>query len=129
MAKPTSGAVLVARGEPRTCTSLLLESIALRHQIAVPGTAELVALTSVCFDRLFGSCYRAGVRIGARVVVIFEPETVLRWRGNASVPDGSRRATIRAFGGRYSDTKSAPSSLGVAMVVASSASSSRVGTE
>jgi hypothetical protein len=31
MATPTSGAVLVARGEPRTRTTLLLEAIALRH--------------------------------------------------------------------------------------------------
>ena len=35
MAKPTSGAVPVARSEPRTRTALLLEAIALRHQIAV----------------------------------------------------------------------------------------------
>jgi hypothetical protein len=35
MAKPTSGAVPVARSEPRTRTALLLEGIALRHQIAV----------------------------------------------------------------------------------------------
>jgi hypothetical protein len=35
MAKPTSGAASVARSEPRTRTVLLLEAIALRHQIAV----------------------------------------------------------------------------------------------
>jgi hypothetical protein len=35
MATPTSGAVPVARNEPRTRTALLLEAIALRHQIAV----------------------------------------------------------------------------------------------
>ncbi len=35
MAKPTSGTLLVARSEPRTRTALLLEAIALRHQIAV----------------------------------------------------------------------------------------------
>jgi hypothetical protein len=35
MAMPTSGAVPVARSEARTRTALLLESIALRHQIAV----------------------------------------------------------------------------------------------
>jgi hypothetical protein len=35
MAMPTSGAVPVARSEPRTRTALVLESIALRHQIAV----------------------------------------------------------------------------------------------
>jgi hypothetical protein len=36
MAKPTRGAIPVARsGESRTRTALLLEAIALRHQIAV----------------------------------------------------------------------------------------------
>jgi hypothetical protein len=35
MAMPTSGAVPAARNELRTRTALVLESIALRHQIAV----------------------------------------------------------------------------------------------
>jgi len=35
MATPTSRAVPVARSELRTCTALVLEAIALRHQIAV----------------------------------------------------------------------------------------------
>jgi hypothetical protein len=39
MAKPTNGAVPFARSEPRTRTALLLEPIALRHQIAVRGAA------------------------------------------------------------------------------------------
>ena len=43
MATPTSGAFLVARSEPRTRTALLLESIALRHQITVLERSELLA--------------------------------------------------------------------------------------
>ena len=35
MTTPTTGAVRVASREPRSCTSLLLEMIALRHQIAI----------------------------------------------------------------------------------------------
>jgi hypothetical protein len=35
MAMSASGAVPIARSEPRTRTALVLESIALRHQIAV----------------------------------------------------------------------------------------------
>jgi hypothetical protein len=35
MAMPTTVALPLARSEPRTRTALLLESIALRHQIAV----------------------------------------------------------------------------------------------
>ena len=35
MATPTNAALSLARSEPRTRTELLLESLALRHQIAV----------------------------------------------------------------------------------------------
>src|SRR5579864_3924 len=53
MATPTSGAVPVARNEPRTRTALVLEAIALRHQIAV---LERSRTRRPCFrriDRLF----------------------------------------------------------------------------
>jgi hypothetical protein len=53
MAMPTSAAVPVARSEPRTRTALLLEGIALRHQIAV---LERSGTRRPCFrlwDRLF----------------------------------------------------------------------------
>jgi hypothetical protein len=54
MAKPTSGAVPVAaRDEPRTWTALMLESLALRHEIAV---LERSGTRRPCFrriDRLF----------------------------------------------------------------------------
>jgi len=50
MAKPTSGALPVARsGEPRTGTALVLEAIALRHQIAV---LERSRTRRPCFRRL-----------------------------------------------------------------------------
>jgi hypothetical protein len=54
MGMPTSESFLVARsGEPRTRTALLLEAIALRHQIAV---LERSGTRRPCFrrwDRLF----------------------------------------------------------------------------
>jgi len=57
MGMPTSGASLGApSGEPRTRTALLLESIALRHQIAV---LERCGTRRPCFrfwDRLFWIC-------------------------------------------------------------------------
>ena len=53
MATPTSGAVLVARSEPRTCAALLLESIALRHQIAVLERNRTRRPCFRRFDRLF----------------------------------------------------------------------------
>ena len=49
MAKPTNGAVPLARREPRTRTALLLESIALRHQIAV---LERSRTRRPCFRRI-----------------------------------------------------------------------------
>jgi hypothetical protein len=48
MPMPKRGAVLVARSEPRTRTALLLESIALRHQIAV---LERCRTCRPCFRR------------------------------------------------------------------------------
>jgi len=53
MAMPKSGAVPVARSEPRTRTALLLETVALHHQIAV---LERSRTRRPCFrhtDRLF----------------------------------------------------------------------------
>src|ERR1700730_1321525 len=53
MAMPTNAALSLARSEPRTRTALLLESIALRHQIAV---LERSRTRRPCFrpwDRLF----------------------------------------------------------------------------
>jgi hypothetical protein len=53
MVTPTSRAVPVARDEPRTRTALVLEAIALRHQITV---LERSGTRRPCFrriDRLF----------------------------------------------------------------------------
>jgi hypothetical protein len=53
MGIPTNAALPLARSEPRTRTALLLESIALRHQIAV---LERNGTRRPCFrlwDRLF----------------------------------------------------------------------------
>jgi len=49
MAMPASRAVPVARSEPRTRTALVLESIALRHQIAV---LERSRTRRPCFRRI-----------------------------------------------------------------------------
>jgi hypothetical protein len=51
MAMPTSGAVPVARSELRTRTALVLESIALRHQIVVLNSDERGDLTAVSLLR------------------------------------------------------------------------------
>ena len=51
--EPTSGAVPVARSEQRTRTSLLLEPIALRHQISVLERSRTRRPCFRGFDRLF----------------------------------------------------------------------------
>jgi hypothetical protein len=53
MAMPKSGAVPVARSEPRTRTALLLETVALRHQIAVLERSRTRRPCFRLWDRLF----------------------------------------------------------------------------
>jgi len=60
MAMPTGGAFPVARRELWARTALVLEVIALRHQIAVLELSELVARASVLRIGCFGSCCRSG---------------------------------------------------------------------
>ena len=82
MTMPTSGAVPVVRSEPRTRTALLLESIALRHQIAV---LERSRTRRPCFrriDRLLWILLSFWWPQWLESLVIVQPETVLRWRRN-----------------------------------------------
>src|ERR1019366_6075217 len=79
MAKATSGALPVARSEPRTRTALLLESIALRHQIAV---LERSGTGRPCFrlwDRFFWILFSRWWSKWRDSLIIVQPETVLRW--------------------------------------------------
>jgi len=82
MAKRKSGAVSVARSEPRTRTSLLLESIALRHQIAVLQRSRTRRPCFRRFDRLFWILLSRWWSEWRESLVIVQPETVLRWRRN-----------------------------------------------
>jgi hypothetical protein len=79
MRMPTSGAVPVARSERRTRTALLLEAIALRHQIAV---LERSRTRRPCFrrlDRLFWISLSRWWPEWRESLMIVQPETVLRW--------------------------------------------------
>jgi hypothetical protein len=82
MAMPTSGAVPVARSEPRTRTALLLESIALRHQIAVLERSRTRRPCFRRFDSLFWILLSRWWPQWRESQVIVQPETVLRWRRN-----------------------------------------------
>ena len=79
---PTSGAASVALGEPRTRTSLLLESVALRHQIAVLERSRTRRPFFRRFDRLFWILLSRWWSDWRETLVIVHPETVLRWRRN-----------------------------------------------
>jgi hypothetical protein len=77
MAMPIRGAFLVARSELRPHTALVLETIALRHQIPVLERNRF-ARASVLRIGCFGSCCRIGGGAGVKVLLITQPETVLR---------------------------------------------------
>jgi hypothetical protein len=100
MAKPTSEAVSVARSEPRTRTSLLLESIALRHQIAVLERGRTRRPCFRRFDRLFWILLSRWWSDWRNSLVIVQPETVLRWRRNGWSAMWKYRSRGRWRGGR-----------------------------
>src|ERR1017187_8937047 len=100
MAKPTSGAVSVARSEPRTRTSLLLESIALHHQIAVLERSRTRRPCFRRFDRLFWILFSRWWPQWRDSLIIVQPETVLRWRREGWSALWRYRARRRWRGGR-----------------------------
>src|ERR1700690_2229811 len=82
MTMPTSGGVPVARSKPRTRTALLLESIALRHQIAVLKRSRTRRPRFRRIDRLLWILLSFWWPQWRESLVIAQPETVLRWRRN-----------------------------------------------
>ncbi len=80
MATPTSRAVPVVRNEPRTRTALVLEAIALRHQIAVLERSRTRRPCFRCIDRLFWILLSRWWSQWRESLLIVQPETVLRWR-------------------------------------------------
>jgi len=81
MATPTSEAP-VARNEPRTRTALLLEGIALRHQIAVLERSRTRRPYFCRIDRLFWIVLSRWWQSWRESLMIVQPETVFRWRRN-----------------------------------------------
>ena len=100
MAKPTGGAVSVAQSESRTRTSLLLESIALRHQIAVLKRSRTRRPCFRRFERLFWILLSRWWSDWRNSLVIVQPETVLRWRRNGWSAMWKYRSRGRWRGGR-----------------------------
>jgi len=100
MAIPTSGAVRVAPSDPRTCTALLLESIALRHQIAVLERSRTRRPCFRRFDRLLWILLSRWWPQWRESLMIVQPETVLRWRRNGWSAIWGYRSRGRWRGGR-----------------------------
>jgi hypothetical protein len=98
---PRSESFLVARScEPRTRTTLLLEAIALHHQIAV---LERSRTRRPCFrrwDRLFWILFSRWWSQWRDSLIIVQPETVLRWRRQGWSVLWRYRARGRWHGGR-----------------------------
>jgi hypothetical protein len=96
-----SGSFLVAPGgEPRTRTALLLEAIALRHQIAVLKRSGTRRPCFRLWDRLFWILFSRWWRQWRASVLIVQPETVLRWRREGWSALWKYRARGRWRGGR-----------------------------
>jgi hypothetical protein len=100
MAMLTSGAVSLEGTEPRTRTSLLLESIALRHQIAVLKRSRTRRPCFRRFDRLFWILLSRWWLDWRESLVIVQPETVLRWRRDGWSALWKYRSRGRWRGGR-----------------------------
>jgi len=100
MATPTSEAVPVARNEPRTRTALLLEAIALRHQIAVLERSRTRRPYFRRIDRLFWILLLRWWPSWRESLMIVQPETVLRWRRNGWLAFWRYRSSGHWRGGR-----------------------------
>ena len=87
-------------GEPRTRTSLLIESIALRHQIAVLERSRTRRACFRLWDRLFWVLFSLWWPQWRDSLVIVPPETVLRWRREGWSAFWRYRARGRWRGGR-----------------------------
>jgi hypothetical protein len=100
MATPPSGAFPVARSEPRTRTALLLEAIALRHQIAVLERSQTWRPCFRRIDRLLWIFLSRWWPQWRESLVVVQPETVSRWRRDGRSMIWRYRARGRWRGGR-----------------------------
>ena len=81
MGTATSASFSEAPGsEPRTLAALLLESIALRHQIAVLERSRTRRPCFRLWDRLFWILFSRWWPQWRDSLIIVQSETVLRWR-------------------------------------------------
>lgn len=82
MATPTTEETSVGLGEPRSRGELVLEMIALRHQIAVLKRSRTRRPCFGLWDRLFWILLSWRWPRWSESLMIIQPETVTRWRRN-----------------------------------------------
>ena len=82
MATPTTEETSVGLGEPRSRSELVLEMIALRHQIAVLKRSRTRRPCFGLWDRLFWILLSWRWPRWPESLMIVQPETVKRWRRN-----------------------------------------------
>jgi hypothetical protein len=97
---PTRGAIPVVASESRTRTELILEGIALRHQIAVLKGNGTRRPRSTLGDRLFWILLSWWWPRWRESLMIVQPETVRRWRRNGWSGLWRHRSRGRWRGGR-----------------------------
>ena len=101
MGTATSASFSEAPGsEPRTLAALLLESIALRHQIAVLERSRTLRPCFRLWDRLFWILFSRWWPQWRESLIIVDSETVLRWRRDGWSALWRYRARGRWRGGR-----------------------------
>jgi putative transposase len=101
MGTATSASFSEAPGsEARTLAALLLESIALRHQIAVLERSRTRRPCFRLWDRLFWILFSRWWPQWRDSLIIVQPETVLRWRRDGWSAFLRYRARGRWRGGR-----------------------------
>jgi putative transposase len=82
VATPTTEETSVGLGEPRSRSELVLEMIALRHQIAVLKRSGTRRPCFGLWDRLFWLLLSWRLPRWPESLMIIQPETVKRWRRN-----------------------------------------------
>jgi len=82
VATPTAQEASVDLGQPRSRTELMLEMIALRHQIAVLKRSRTGRPCFGLWDRLFWILLSWWWPHWSESLMVIQPETVKRWRRN-----------------------------------------------
>ena len=100
MATPTTEETSVGLGEPRSRSELVLEMIALRHQIAVLKRSRTRRPCFGLWDRLFWILLSWRWPRWPESLMIIQPETVKRWRRNGWSGLWRYRSAGRWRGGR-----------------------------